>query len=492
MSSIPPKSESPQKGEGKRRPVSVLAVKLWETAETLEQRLDDPTEILEMLVSALAKGEEPGDVWERLHEAARRHDRLADLAFSYEHVVADKRIKLLPPEQQAFVFHKAAQFCADYFGDADGAIKYAERATHAIPGHPEAFALLERLLSSEGKAGRLGELYVDASTREDAAERKLALLRRAAQLFSDAPEADELAIDVGQRILKITPGDEAAREALVRRLLARGRHKDVVDVFEQALRGDPPQSEAVMLRELLVDLCFNELRDAQRALFHIEGLLSLVPTHPTALKSAESLLENRALSLRAAAALSDAYEKSGRIESAIGMLSFELKQVRGPRRVEVQRRLAILRQDALNDAAGALELLGPVVAGDPGDDALRQRFVALSLSLNQPEQAARLLSRALQTNRDLAVRARVGVDVGHVYLKVGDLKRAQQAFQHALDSGHDDGAVLEAARQLADLYAEGDTKQLLSVLETVVRLEPEKESRQAAARRLARSWPTTR
>ncbi len=185
--------------------------------------------------------------------------------------------------------------------------------------------------------------------------------------------------------------------------------------------------------------------------------------------------------------LSDAYEKTGRIDRAVAMLGVELKQVRGPRRVEVQRRLGILRQDALHDPAGALELLAPVVAGDPGDDELRRRFVGLSLSLNQPEQAARLLARALQTSRVLSVRARVGVDVGHVYLKVGDLKRAQAAFQQVIEAGSDDSAVLEAAKQLSDLYAEAaERKQLIAALERVVSLESEREPRQAAARRLAR------
>ncbi|HEY0468473.1 MAG TPA: tetratricopeptide repeat protein, partial [Polyangiaceae bacterium] len=161
--------------------------------------------------------------------------------------------------------------------------------------------------------------------------------------------------------------------------------------------------------------------------------------------------------------------------------------VRGPRRVEVQRRLGILRQDALHDPAGALELLAPVVAGDPGDDDLRRRFVGLSLSLNQPEQAARLLARALQTSRVLSVRARVGVDVGHVYLKIGDLKRAQAAFQQVIEAGSDDRAVLEAAKQLSDLYAEAaERKQLIAALERVVSLETAPEPRQAAARRLAR------
>ena len=483
MSTIPPTTE------GRRRPVSALALKLWEVAEALEQRLDNPAEVLEMLVTAVAKGEQPVDAWQRLHAAAERHDKLAELAFAYEQTLLEKRVKLLQPEQQAFVYMRAAEFFAASLGDADGAISHASRAAQAVPGHPEAFELLENLLRQTDQTIKLAELYVDASARENEPGRRSLFLYEASELVKATSGSEELTIELGQRILRLDSSREDVRSVVVQRLIARGRHKDVVDLLEQALRRDPPPAaeEATLLREWLVDLCLSELKDSTRALGHVEGLLGAQPDHAMALKSAEALLENRTVSLRAAAALSDAYEKTGRLDRAIAMLGVELKQVRGPRRVEVQRRLGILRQDALNDPAGALELLAPVVAGDPGDDALRARFVGLSLSLNQPEQAARLLARALQTSRDLSVRARVGVDVGHVYLKTGDVKRAQVAFQQAIEAGNDDAAVLEAAKQLSDLYAEsGERKQLVSVLERVVSLEPEKEPRQAAARRLAR------
>ncbi len=483
MSTIPPTQE------GRRRPVSVLALKLWEVAEALEQRLDNPAEVLEMLVTAVAKGEQPIEAWQRLHAAAPRHDKIAELAFAYEQTVSEKRVKLLQPEQQAFVYLRAAEFFSDILGDSDAAIAHATRAAQAVPGNLDAYGLLERLCRAAGESSKLAELYVDASARESDPARRAALLHEASELVKAATGNDELTIQIGQRILRIDPSREDVRSVVVQRLIAKGRHKDVVDLLEQALRREPAPSaeEARLLREWLVDLCLSELKDSTRALGHIEGLLSSEPGHAMALKSAEALLENRAVSLRAAAALSDAYEKTGRTDRAIAMLGLELKQVRGPRRVDVQRRLGILRQDALHDPAGALELLAPVVAGDPGDDALRRRFVELSLSLNQPEQAARLLSRALQTSRVLSVRARVGVDVGHVYLKIGDLKHAQTAFQQVIEAGSDDAAVLEAARQLSDLYAEAsERKQLVSVLERVVSLEPEREPRQAAARRLAR------
>ncbi len=484
MSTIPPTQD------GRRRPVSALALKLWEVAEALEQRLDSPADVLEMLVTAVAKGEQPVEAWQRLHAAALYHDKVADLALAYEHTASEKRIKLLQPEQQAFVYLRAADFFTDALGDLEGAIVHARRAALAVPGHQETFTLLETLLRSAGESIKLAELYVDASDREADPGRRALFLHEAAELVTGAgAHDDEVTTALALRILRLDPGHEDVRSFVVQRLIARGRHREVVDLLENALRREPAPSleETTLLREWLVDLCLSELKDPARALGHIEDLLHAAPDHAMALKSAEALVEHRAVSLRAAAALSDAYEKTGRVERAVAMLGVELKHVRGPRRVEVQRRLGILRQDALQDPAGALELLAPVVAGDPGDDGLRRRFVDLSLHLNQPEQAARLLARALQTSRVPSVRARVGVDVGHVYLKTGDLKRAQGAFQQVLEAGSDDSAVLQAATQLAELYAEaGERKQLIYALEKIVALEAEREPRQAAARRLAR------
>lgn len=483
MSSMPPKMDA------RRRPGSVLSLKLWEAAEGLAYGLEKPSEMLELLVSAVAKGEQPNEPWQRLHDAAVAHDKVSDLAFAYEAVLGDKRIKLLPPEQQAYVHLRAARFFGEIFGDRDGAAQAAERALAIVPGHAEAFSMLEGLLSHVDGAARLAQHYVDASGRETERERKLYFLRRAAQLFAIAPRSDEQCLDVGLRILKLDPSDTQHRENLVRRLLSAGRHKDVVDVLEAALAGEPAPSEreARELREFSLDLCASVLHDLGRALEHAAGLLRDDPRHELSRRVAESLIEHPKWGPRAAAVLSDAYEKAGELDRAIAMLSLELKQVRGPRRVDVQRRLGILRQDVLGDLAGALELLAPVVAGDPGDDALRGRLVELSLALNQPAQAARLLSRALHSTRDPAVRARVAADVGSVYLKAGERKKAQAAFQQVLELNADSRASLEAARRLSEFYTEsGELKQLASVLEKVVELEPEREARQAAARRLAR------
>lgn len=482
MSSIPPKPEA------RRRPVSVLALKLWEIAEQLDERLDNPNEVLEMLVTLLAKGEQTAEVWSKLHAAAARFDKTSDLAFSYEQVTQEKRIKLLSPEQQAFIFLQAAHFFAEIFHDHDGAVAYAERAIAVVPGHPEAFALLEALLTASGKLERLAELFATAAERESDPQKSLDFLYRALRVAVTLDVPTDFVINLGYRILRIYPGDGAVRDEVMRRLLASGRHQDVVDLLEQALKREPPPpaEEAVLHREQLIDLCFSVLQNPERTLTHVEGLLEIDPSHAVARQVATDLLANPQLMLRAAAALSDASEKLGDRERALEMLELELQHVRGPRRVDVQRRLAILRQDVRGDREGALELLGPVVAGDPGDDELRQRFVMLNLELNQPEQAARLLSRALGTHKDPAVHARVGLDIGAVYLATGDVKRAEAAFQKVMEADADERATLAAAKHLADLYtANGDTAQLARALEVVVMREPEREARQVAARKLS-------
>jgi tetratricopeptide (TPR) repeat protein len=480
-------SSIPDHPDGRRRAVSVLALKLWETTEALDSGLENPADVLDLLVTALAKGEDTHETWEMLHAAAVREDRVGDLALAYQQISADKRVKLMLPEHQAHLHLQEAWLLAEQLGDKEGAQAAAERALSAVPGHGGAFALLEELLTDQAAASRLAQHYFDASARATDAESEIALLRRGAELVKGDEGAADLAVEIGQRILKLNPSDGAAREAVMQRLLSRGRHKDVVDLLEDALRKEPPPTpeEALLWREQAMDICLGVLKDSQRALGHVEGLLLLDPTHPHARKLAEELLEHRQLGLRAAAALSDAYEKAGETERAVEMLSHELRQVRGPRRVEVQRRLGALRQDVLGDLAGALELLAPVVAGDPGDDELRERFVRLSLELNQSAQAARLLSRALQTSRDPGVRARVATDVGEVYVRSGDPKKALSAFQQALELAADDGATLRAARYLAKVHTEAsEPKQLVTALELLIKLEPEREARQVAARRL--------
>src|SRR5262245_47614428 len=99
-----------------------------------------------------------------------------------------------------------------------------------------------------------------------------------------------------------------------------------------------------------------------------------------------------------------------------------------------------------------LELLGPIVSADPKKNNARKRFIEISLNLNQPTKTTKLLSRALGTCKDTAVRARVNAEIGTVYLRSGDVKRAEAAFHQVIEDDSDPGASLITTQQLLELH----------------------------------------
>ena len=140
-------SSIPSKIEGRRRAVSALALKLWEMGEALEKHLEQPEEVLDLLVMALGKGEDTAEIGEKLHAVAQSSGKVQPLANAYSALAGDKRLKLMQPDHQARVHIASAHYFGTVLQDRNGAVLAAERALAAVPGHPEAFALLETLLA---------------------------------------------------------------------------------------------------------------------------------------------------------------------------------------------------------------------------------------------------------------------------------------------------------------------------------------------------------
>ena len=478
MSSIPANSIS-------RRPMATMRPE--EIEIELDTELTRPDAVLESLVGRLAKGQSQPDGWERLHRAAERDSKLADLAFAYEQVTQDRRVRLLPAETQGEVLCRAADFYAEVFGDLDTAIGLAERALAAAPRRSVTIERLERWLGASERRARLAKACVVVARAEDDPERRDELLDRAATLASNEPSDPQAAVEALEQILHLRPDLSMASVALEQQLLLAGRWRDAARRMEARLAGEPGSvDEQRELRERLLVLYVTELREPQKALILVEALLEADPSHEKALQAAERLCSHPRIAPRALALLSDAQQHLGNREREAALLTQELKTARGPRRIEVQRRLAILRQDLMGDPAGALDLLGPVMSNDPSDDATRARFVHLSMSLDRPVEAVRLLGRALQMAKEPALRAKLNVDLAMVLLRTGEMRRARSAFEEALRIGADETSSLRAARILAGIYGDAsDLPALGAVLEAIVRLEQDLVARHAAARRLA-------
>ena len=470
------------------RPPTRPPIRSDSLASGLRVKLDDEIHVLDALVSSLSRGQNTPEIWILLHEAAVRDGRIPNLAIAYERLTQDRKLKFLPTALQCEVLMHAATFFADVFGDPSGSVGYLEQVLVLSPAHAEAFTKIEAVLTSLGNGLKLADVYAQVAAHRPGKDEQLTLLRRAAELADGFSEEHDRVIKIYQHILRIEPGDQKVRRSLEDRLRDAGKFRELGRLLEQQLAAPEASAEDILrIRERLISLYAGDLVEPDRALPHIEEVLRDTPGHELARGAAHRLVSHKSFGGRAAAALADAYARLETFPESAAMLEISMEALRGPKRAEVQKRLGIVRQDKLGDAAGAHPMFEAVVALDPSDEDVRQRYRRLSVQLGKQLEAARLLSRAAVGVREPTLKGRLGVEVGDIYLAAGEFKLARSAFSGVVDAANGDAdSVLHAARALADLHGEAkEHKALAQVLELLARIEPEDEARHLATQRLA-------
>ena len=451
---------------------------------SFETKLENEEEVLDSILSALAKNALDPLIWDELHEAAVKHDRVSELAFAYESAAQGRKLKTQLPPVQAELYFRAATFFGDVLGDEFGATTYLERALGAFPGHAGAFERIDAQLTRIDDNKKLAELCVQTAAHRARPE-QIELLRRAAHLFERAG-LDDKAIETFQQLVRLDPSDEGLRNALEARFIRANRYRDVARMLEQALATDPhpPIEEATRIRQKLVDVFANQLKEPERAMPHVEAILEADPWNDPARRVAVRLLESKGLAARAAAVLSAGAQST---EERARYLGIELEHTRGPKRRDVLRRIGVMKQDELGDPQGAFEAFEQALGLDPADDELRARYVALGSQLKGPLEVARTFARVSTVAKDAGVRSRITAEMGDLLLRGGDTKRARTTLVGVLQAASaDPAAVLTAARALTGVFeSEGDVKNLVDVLTRVGELSPDEEEKQTANERIA-------
>lgn len=191
----------------------------------------------------------------------------------------------------------------------------------------------------------------------------------------------DLSID-GIKWNELKGGDSVLRE-IEQSYVSSDRTEAFCHLLESLLESpsDLSTSVADAMRLRLVALYATHLQHPERAVPHLESLLVRERVDESALDFGQALLLRRSVAPRVAAALSDAYQRLGQREEAIGPLTLELSLAEPARLREVKRQLAALREDVGDDPEGALDLYTDLLRDDPTDAELRTRFFALARCL---------------------------------------------------------------------------------------------------------------
>ena len=117
---------------------------------SLDQRLENETEVLDAFLLALARNQLPAEAWQKLHQAAQRDDRTTDLAFAFEGLAGDRKLRTLQASVVAEFMYQSSIFFGDVMGDDAGASNYLDRAMSALPTHAGSLARYEEKLQRSG------------------------------------------------------------------------------------------------------------------------------------------------------------------------------------------------------------------------------------------------------------------------------------------------------------------------------------------------------
>jgi len=337
-------------------------------------------------------------------------------------------------------------------------------------------------------AVRLVRVYLTA-TQAAGVDERITLLRQALSELQSLEDSDTPQLDVEIELAKLHPTDSALYDRVSAKLRAFEKYKELGSLLESLLGPTSVLLPATQLerRADLLDLYANRLGDRGRSAEQLVHLLESDTLKPEWLESAEELSRNRSWLKLLGPNLARAYERLGQPTNELALLNRELEVARGPRLAEVRKRLAILRQDVLDDADGALEMLEPLVSADPSDDETRARFLELSIQCGRKQEAARRLTRAMTSIHEMAARARIGLDLGKLWQQTDDNQAATAAYLEVLRTRASDPAVFAAAEALDALGVPLDADADRDRLWAVCKLSGHQPARRAAAEALLKA-----
>lgn len=464
-------------------------------ADVEEKKLGAPGAAFDVVLRAL--NESPGDLtlWDRAAELASKSGRPTDLAESYRaHVVTtDPESRRLTRDVELELCDRAATLHDEQLGDPDGALPYLKRILAMDPQDQRAFGRLKQILTQAERWGEIEELFDQAAQASEDPAQKIALLSEVAMLAEEVIQLPQKAIAYHERILEIDPHVATSLDTLEKLYEDEERFGDLAALLERRLElsdGD----EAIDIRLYLGRLYLEQLLVPDRALSHVEAILSGRHEDADARELAERLLEIGSLRLRTAQLLESVYESRSEHRSLVRMLEIRLEAAPTPEeRAELLRRIGELRDEKLHDDAGAFAALSELVPLVPEDEGVRERFVEIGRRLGQHERVTEVLSSAAEKAASSAVKAELYTQVAAVFENaLGAPERAEEIYRKVLAIDPDDATIsVPAARALARIQAEGGRHEALAEsLEVEVKLEESADTRKGIYERLGDLYET--
>ena len=170
-------------------------------------------------------------------------------------------------------------------GDVDNAVAALRKALAAVPGHAEASALIERVLTSAGRLPDLDRFLRERAATARSNKEKIEVLFKRAQLARTSLNDIAEAMRIYQEIVAIEPPGGTASQELAALYLERQDYGKLAELREQQLeKATDPEFRLSLLRELAA-LYRDRLGDREQAASYLHAILQAKPSDAEALRA---------------------------------------------------------------------------------------------------------------------------------------------------------------------------------------------------------------
>jgi tetratricopeptide (TPR) repeat protein len=395
-------------------------------------RLSDPARAEQALRRALDMDPEYEPAHEQLVQLLRelqRHRELVEALIAWAERESDRSQAVLRLGEAAAIAETGA-------GDREGAIACYERVL-ALDG--EALSALDeliRLQESEGRLGKVAQLYDRRIEAEADPSVRQMLRHRAASLRAEQLGDREGAIRLHLANLDDEPSDAVSLDALERFYREGEQWQELLRLLERRLEVATTSDQRSSARVGLALLAEQQLKDRGRAIDELREVLLESPDHAQAQTELLRLLE--------------AEQRFPELVEALERRA-ELCRDRGDEAGELASllRLGEVTEGKLGDRARAAEVYERALERAPRHPAVLGAVVRLSLDAGDFARAGDVLERLLE-----CVSGAELVDAAYRLAELADTKldapgRAEAALRRALEAGEREP---ETRERLAKLY----------------------------------------
>jgi len=363
--------------------------------------------------------------------------------------------------------HRVARMQAGPLGDAESAIGTYREILDQEPDDLDAMAALEGHYETLGRWADLKESLARRLSAVDAAEDRIAILRRLARLSEERFSALEDAVDSLREALTLDPRHPELPGEIERLLAAGERWSDLVDFLEDraeaAAKGGDTRSELQALVRV-GEIREERLGDTDRAV-----------------EIYERVLERDPQSVRALAALSRLHEKNGDWERCVEVLERAARLPAEPvDAAEVQVRLGRIEWKRNQNGDKAIEHFERALGLSPGHEEALSSLEEIARAAGDHRRLAGLLSQKEAQATDAAKKIALAKEVAKLHLgPLADPAGALSPLERVLAIAPADK---EALLQLVDAYDRlGRHQESVPVLRRLVETAGTSRSKEMAA-----------